>query len=133
MRRGAVIAGAGLTALLLAACSGEAGDPAAQLSGDPAEKVECAVAGASGFTPVCTLERLDDGLVVRHPDGGFRRLAFGEGDNRIRPADGAEAVRWRELADGRLEVVIGQDRYLLRLEAEPADVASPTPADPAGE
>jgi hypothetical protein len=114
-------------ALLLAACSGS---PAGTADADPAasdEKADCAIAGAADYTPACTVERSDTGLVVHHPDGGFRRFETGEGDNRVRPADGAEAAQWRELADGRVEVVVGQDRYLLNLAPEPSDAAS-TPA-----
>lgn len=111
-------------AVSLTACSQSPEDPAKAAPAEEAERIDCALAGAADFKADCTAERGDGGLIVRHPDGGFRRFAFGEGDNRIRPADGAEAARWRELADGRVEVVVGRDRYVLRLEAEPADAAS---------
>lgn len=109
-------------ALLLAACSQspQATDSAVA----NAEHTECALAGAAAYRNDCTVERSADGLVVRHPDGGFRRFMTGEGDNRIRPADGAEAAEWREVGDGRVEVVVGQDRYRFRLESEPADASS---------
>jgi hypothetical protein len=114
-------------ALVLAACSGSPAGTADTDPSHPAEKTDCAISGAADYKPVCTVERSETGLVVHHPDGGFRRFELGEGDNRIRPADGAEAAQWRELADGRVEVVVGQDRYRLKLAPEPSDAAS-TPA-----
>jgi len=120
------IRGAGL-ALVLAACSQSPENPAAtDAAGADVERVDCALEGAPDYSPACTVDRTRDSLVVRHPDGGFRRFLVGAGDNRIRPADGAEAAQWRDLADGRVEVVVGRDRYKLRLQPEPADAASST-------
>ncbi len=82
-----------------------------------AEKVEhiaCALAGASQFVPDCVIERArQDGaliLIVRHPDGAFRRfevLADGKG---MALADGAEVAQLK-LTGVELEVTVGPDRY----------------------
>lgn len=78
--------------------------------------VECALGGAAGFAPDCTMERAerddDKLLIVRHPDGGFRRFELGVPGKGLVTADGMEVA---EIArqDGRVEVRVGADRYLL--------------------
>ena len=66
------------------------------------------------FTPVCRLERAKDKtgevLVVRHPDGGFRRLSVLPQGKGLASADGAD-VASQELAGQLLEVRVGEDRY----------------------
>jgi hypothetical protein len=112
-------------ALVLGGCSQSPEDPAATDHANvESERADCALAGSAAFKPACSIDRNDDSLILRHPDGGFRRFTLGDGDNRIRPADGAEAAQWRDLADGRVEVVVGQDRYRFSLESEPADASS---------
>jgi hypothetical protein len=95
--------------LLLGACSAETG--AAEASDD---FIECAVGGMTAFALDCAVERSEqDGtlfLVVRHPDGAFRRfevLADGLG---LAAADGAEPARVSTIEDG-IEVAVGADRY----------------------
>lgn len=98
--------------ILLGACSQEApGDPLPQ-----AATIECALAGSGEFTPDCTLERDARGelkmVIVRHPDGGFRRLEVGVEGRGIVAADGADIAVVTQ-GDGVAEVAIGQDRYRL--------------------
>lgn len=97
-----------LTASLAACASGE--DDTA-IGG-----VECALAGAADFASDCTMERQDvDGqrlLIVRHPDGGFRRFELGVPGRGIVTADGVEQAAI-ERADGMVELRVGSDRYRL--------------------
>ncbi|MDB5715919.1 MAG: hypothetical protein JWO15_3316 [Sphingomonadales bacterium] len=51
-------------------------------------------------------------LTIHHADGGFRKLAVAL-DGTITAADGASEAIGHPLADGRLEVEIGGDRYRL--------------------
>lgn len=117
------LTGAMLALLALSACSGagesEAADgqdsaPAAQApAGD--ETIECALAGGQWFLPECVVERAEeDGaqiLIVRHPDGGFRRFELLTDGRGLAVADGSvEAVT--EVYEGtRLDVSVGADRY----------------------
>lgn len=89
-----------LLGFALAACEG---------SGQ-ATAIECRMDGT--FVRVCTVEEHDDGeLVLKKPDGGFRRLLVTT--DGIAAADGAERARVTALADGRLEVEIGGDAFRL--------------------
>jgi len=102
--------------LMVAGCGADpASQPAAQQGG---ETVSCGPVGET-LLPVCTLERVSaeggDLLVLRHPDGGFRRLRV-QG-NTILAADGADVAVVRRLPRG-IEVAIGGMRY--RLEAKGA-------------
>ena len=101
-----------VAALLLAGCgSGEA-----LPEGAP---VECALGGAAGFVPDCTMERQERGgerlLIVRHPDGSFRRFQIGVPGRGLITADGADTALV-ERGDGQVEVSVGPDRYRLTVE-----------------
>ena len=65
--------------------------------------------------PVCSVERIESGgkliLVVRHPDGAFRRFEVSEDGAGIAPSDGAQEAEI-SLEDGRRKVTLGTDRYL---------------------
>ncbi|WP_232730053.1 hypothetical protein [Novosphingobium kunmingense] len=80
------------------------------------EPITCALAGASEFTPDCRAERVmiggRSGVVVHHPDGGFRRLAIAAGGQSIEPLDGADEAR-SALKGDRYEVIVGTDRYVI--------------------
>ena len=100
---------AALAILLLAACSaGE--EPSAGTA------IECALGGAAGFAPDCTMERAsregESLLIVRHPDGAFRRFELGVEGQGIVTADGADAAQVAR-GDGMVEVTVGADRYRL--------------------
>lgn len=78
--------------------------------------IECALGGAAGFADDCTMERVErDGeslLIVRHPDGSFRRFALGIPGRGLVTADGADEALV-ERGDGMVEVRVGPDRYRL--------------------
>lgn len=100
-----------LACLPLAACAQDASEAAAA---DADDRIECAVAGAAAFARACQVERKEvDGvsiLVVRHPDGGFRRFEVKRDGTGLAAADGAEraVVTLREQG---IEVAVGADRY----------------------
>ena len=104
--------GLGLLVLALAGCS----SGAVPKQAEGAEHIACALAGAQQFAPVCAIERLakaqdgDDVVVVRHPDGGFRRFVLIDGGTRIATADGVDEVQAAKVGPD-LEVTVGQDRY----------------------
>lgn len=95
--------------LVLAACSPGAGETPVS-SG----LVDCAPAGAAEFARSCAVEHVREGaaltLVVRHPDGGFRRFAVTADGRGVAPADGAEPAKVSRHGDG-IEVAVGTDRY----------------------
>ncbi|MGH6787447.1 MAG: hypothetical protein ACREBO_11495 [Novosphingobium sp.] len=96
--------------LLLFGCS--AAEAPTQAAGE--EHIACALAGAKDFAPNCAVERAEvDGgrvLVVRHPDGGFRRFAVTDDGRGVAPADGAQAAAMA-LSGNVLEVTVDGDRY----------------------
>ena len=76
-------------------------------------RIECAIGEGAELVGRCTLERSDSNvLVLRHEDGGFRKLTLGA-DGTIDTADGADGLALTPMSDGRTEVVIGTDRYRL--------------------
>ena len=101
---------------LLAACApGADGAPDAKDAPEAAENlIECALHGAGTFARECAVERSRQGdgvvLIVRHPDGGFRRFDVLDDGHGLVPADGAQVaeIEWRE---GGLGLVVGADRY----------------------
>ena len=98
--------------LLVAGCGERAEDKVAAAPAD--DRVECALDGAAEFTRDCAVEAADNGsaLTLRRADGGFRKLVVAA-DGGLSLADGAETLTGKPLADGRLEVAIGRDRYRL--------------------
>ncbi|TFI59272.1 hypothetical protein E2493_05370 [Sphingomonas parva] len=96
--------------------------PAAPLA-EGAERVECAVAGAETFEPVCAVERSpsDQGLVltIRAPSGGFRRLLVTRDGRGVIAADGAMPAAVTPLGPDRIEVAIEGDRYRLPATVRP--------------
>lgn len=98
--------------LLLSACSGgDGGEPLPE--GEP---VFCALAGSQQFTDQCRVERstVDAAkiIVVRHPDGGFRRLEVSADGQNLLAADGADQSQ-SALKGDRYEVILGDDRYVI--------------------
>ena len=95
--------------LALAACGSEGGGPVA-----PDARIDCTIGGVPAAGG-CTVERRQEAngiaLVLRNPRGGFRRLLVANGE--ISAADGAERARSARLPDGRIEVAIAGDRFLL--------------------
>lgn len=113
-----MIAGA---AASLAACSGDKGAPA-PAAAEGAETIECALRGAETFARDCVVERAPQGdvlfLVVRHPDGAFRRFQVLKDGRGIGVADGAEEAETK--LDGQiLEVKVDTDRYRFPASQKP--------------
>ncbi|MBO6769608.1 MAG: hypothetical protein JJ901_15050 [Erythrobacter sp.] len=93
----------------LCAC-GVAPDIAAE-GGTP---VDCALQGASDFASECRLVQMGEGsdtyYVMRHPDGGFRKLAPADTPAGFVEFDGSQqAESTRE--GGTVTLTIGADRY----------------------
>lgn len=107
--------------LLLAACQQHGAD-----AGRAGEPIYCALAGAKEFTTECRLERVMlDGrqtFVIRHPDGGFHRLEASADGQNLLAADGADVTQSARKGD-RYEVILGQDRYVVSVQA-PANAAA---------
>jgi len=105
-------------ALALAACDPDAGRKEA-LAGaaEGADRIECALAGATGFERACTVERAAGAegltLTVRGPDGGFRRLLVTKDGRGVVAADGADRALVSVVAGNRIEVALAGDRYRL--------------------
>ena len=126
------ISSAALVLAALAACSQEPEEGAPGASGQPAEAanaaasaplaIPCALAGTRQFKDECQLERsAQDGkpaVILRHPDGGFRRLAELDGGKRFAALDGADVVEI-EQSGQELEVTVGDDHYLFPASAKP--------------
>ena len=96
--------------LALAACGGAVQPQAAE----GAQRIECAIGEGAQFAPDCLVERqVRDGetlLVVRRPDGGYRRFVqLGDGRG-LAAADGADEASVT-LEGQTLEVTIAQERY----------------------
>lgn len=114
---------AGLS-LLLAACSGQS-TPAEpeSLTGVDESRVSCALAGEAEFIAQCDVERVQNGdkreLVIRHPDGGFRRFTIVTDGRGLVAADGAEEAVVTPLADGRIQLSVGTDRYRIPATVKP--------------
>ncbi|HEX8223305.1 MAG TPA: hypothetical protein VF605_05770 [Allosphingosinicella sp.] len=96
----------------LAACGGPGAEQA-----PPGEAIPCALQGSPQFANVCTVERAPrpDGtiLIIRHPNGGFRRLLITRDGRGVASADGAARAVVTMVAPDRIEVELAGDRYRL--------------------
>jgi hypothetical protein len=96
-----------LAMLALAGCSRH-DDSAAD-----ARPIDCVLAGVPSQ---CKVETVIEGdrklLVVRHPDGGFRRFEAVSDGRGVVPADGAQGAGGNWTNDGGYAVSVGQDRYV---------------------
>jgi hypothetical protein len=109
---------------LLAACSADpAGTEADTLTGGEESRVTCALGDEVDFTEQCDVERVQNGerreLVMRHPDGGFRRFEIVTDGRGLIAADGAEEAIVTPLSDGRIQLSVGRDRYRLPATVKP--------------
>ena len=121
-----------LPLLVLAGCGQAAeetsGGTAQTSDGAPAEdnRVDCSIGGET-MGRDCTIERSrgPEGtiLTIRHPEGGFRRLLIATDGRGVVAADGAEPAEVTALADDRIEVAIGGDRYRLPATVKPGAAA----------
>ena len=113
------------TCLLVAACGGDSTDAdlkaaEGEAAADAAKagKIECALAGSTDFNRNCTTERISgpEGqlLVVRHPDGGFRRFKILTDGRGLVPADGIDPeFKLVVMGNGMIEVRSADDIYRL--------------------
>ena len=112
-----------LLALLALASCGEA-ERAQGNGSDPVEiqsvrdvRIDCRIGAVAQFERYCSYERGEtaDGtiLILRKPDGGFRRLLIATDGRGVIAADGAEPALVTILRDDRIEVEIGGDRFRL--------------------
>ena len=107
-----------LALVALAGCSdagnGESATPV-QEQAVAANTIECAIGGAAAYARDCSVEESDvDGtkvLVVRHPDGGFRRFELVSDGRGLEVAAGAEQAV-TTIENGKLDVAVGADRYI---------------------
>ncbi|MEO9469262.1 hypothetical protein [Parasphingorhabdus sp.] len=87
-------------------------------------RIECAINGSVSFSRNCETERLEgeDGvtLIVRHPDGGFRRFRVLTDGRGLEAADGSEPANISILEDNKIQVSIGPDTYIMPARMKPA-------------
>jgi len=106
-----------------AACSGETASDAELPSGSEDSRIACALGNETKFTEQCDAERVQNGdrreLVMRHPDGGFRRFEIVSDGRGLVAADGAEEAVVTPLADGRIQLTVGEDRYRIPATIKP--------------
>jgi len=104
---------------------------AASRAGDDG-KVECAIDGARDFARDCYIERLsgENGvtMIIRHPDGGFRRFNVLTDGHGLEAADGFDQARISIVEDGRILVTVGPDQYLLPAQIKPGAGSAATGA-----
>ncbi len=122
-------------ALLLSSCGGEKttladAEKAADNEAAADGKVECALAGRTEFSRSCFTERVTgpEGqlLVIRNPDGGFRRFKILGGGKGLEPADGFDdSFRIKLIDEDRIEVASGDDLYRLPAAIKPKADAAP--------
>lgn len=107
----------------------EAEQRAAEHAGDDG-KIECAIDGASDFSRDCYTERLvgENGvtMIIRHPDGGFRRFNVLTDGHGLEAADGFDQARISIVEDGRILVTVGPDQYLLPAQIKAAAKSAAT-------
>jgi hypothetical protein len=88
-------------------------------------KIECALAGKLEFARVCTAERVTgpEGqmVVLRNPDGGFRRFTILGGGKGLEPADGFDdSFAIKLIGQDMIEVKSGDDIYRLPAAIKPS-------------
>ena len=106
----------------LAACSGKS---AGEADAD-AERIACALGEAKTFTSACEVERTSQGgkssVIIRHPDGSFRRFEVLADGHSLATTDGADPVE--VTPNGKdTEITVDDDHYLF-----PAPAASVAPS-----
>lgn len=103
---------AGLIALLiLTACDEQNALPPP----DPKapDTVPCRLGSAAAMAPLCRRENEGDRIVIRHPDGGFRRVLVVDDGRGIVTADGADAAKVEVVDKSRIRVIVAGDAYEL--------------------
>ena len=128
-----------ILAVSLSACGGNEADDLKNAESDAAEqaaldgKIECALAGSAAFERTCTTEQIaaNDGkiLVIRHPDGGFRRFDILTDGRGLAPADGFDETKISLMDGGMIEVSSGDDKYRLPAQIKGKDTPPPEATD----
>ncbi len=136
-----------LVTLLLAACGQPDNAVLAEQEKAAADaavadgKIECALDGEEAFQSICTSESLSDAsgakLIIRRPDGGFRRFDVlpPEDGRGLAASDGAEVAKITIVEDNKIMVTLGADRYILPAKmkapavAPAAEVSADMPAE----
>lgn len=128
-----------LLAFSLVACGGDSAEDLQNAENDADEaaaldgKIECALAGSLTFVRSCTTEQIagSEGkiLVIRHPDGGFRRFNILTDGRGLAPADGFDETKISLLSDGMIEVSSGDDKYRLPAQIKGKDTPATGTAD----
>lgn len=112
-----------IATVMLAGCSGNASSEADSLTGGEENRIACALGDETEFTEQCDAERVQNGdrreLVMRHPDGGFRRFEIVSDGRGLVSADGSEEAVVTPLSDGRIQLSVGGDRYRLPATVKP--------------
>jgi hypothetical protein len=121
---------------LLAACnkSDEQSAATSEQEEESAEandgKIECALAGSDKFARTCDTERIAGPagqiLVIRHPDGGFRRFKVLTDGRGLAAAEGADKTGIKILNNGTIELASGDDLYRLPAQIK-SDIPPQTP------
>lgn len=127
------------SALLLVACGSNEADDLKNAESDADEqaaldgKIECALAGSAAFQRTCTTEQIAGAagkiLIIRHPDGGFRRFDILTDGRGLSPADGFDETRIGLLDGGMIEVSSGDDKYRLPAQIKGKDNPSDEATD----
>jgi hypothetical protein len=95
-------------------------------------KVECALAGSKEFSRTCDKEWIvgtkGKTLVIRHPDGGFRRFNILTDGRGLEAAEGAEKANIVTLENDMIEVSVADDRYRLLATIKASAVPTATQA-----
>jgi len=132
----------GILAILTISLAGCGGNPTAnqsalaeaetQARSEAADdgKIDCMPAGETAFLRACDIERSRDEqgalvLIIRHPDGGFRRLLVANDGRGVIAADGAEPAKVTTISPREIEVSLGGNRYRLPATVKPG-TAAPT-------
>jgi hypothetical protein len=110
-------------AFLVGCSSGKNEAPAVA---DGGERISCALGGTQAYSESCAVDRSEENgkltLVVRHPDGAFRRFAVVTDGRGLVVADGAEQAKTAVEGD-KLAVSVAGDRYLFpaKIKSSAAD------------
>ncbi len=93
-------------------------------------KVECALAGSTNFERTCSTEQITANgatmLVIRHPDGGFRRFNVLTDGRGLAAADGFDETRINLREGSMIELSSGDDKYRLPAQIKNAELAEDT-------
>jgi hypothetical protein len=103
--------------LLLVGCGSE---PPSTGSAEADDRIDCRIGASTGFERHCRIEQGEaDVIVIRKPDGGFRRLRFVDDGRGVVAADGAEPAIVTIIAAGEIDVAIGGDNFRLPATIRP--------------